>query len=1102
MDATRFITRWTASGERANKAGFLGDLCDVLGVPRPDPKCGDRARDRYCYAADAVMTRAAGAPTIGKMDLYKADAFVLAARQAGDAGSAVLGTAPRGTPKWAIAMNDAKGQALTYALTLDAPPPFLLVVDVGHCIDVYAAFGGSTDYRPFPDARTHRLYLPALAEHLPLLRAIWTDPHSLDPARRKAEVTREIAGHVADLAASLQKAGHAPETVARFLMRCLFTMFAEDVELLPHVVFTDALRDRWIAAPETFAGEVSALWQTMNTGGTMSGVGRVLRFDGGLFRDASALSLTSEQLRVLLAAARCGWADVEPAIFGTLLERALDERERHRLGAHYTPRAYVERLVGPTIEAPLRAEWDLARVEARQLVTVGEVEEAREVVGAFHNTLCNLRVLDPACGTGNFLYVALDTFKRLESEVLAMLADLGDTQAFGRRVVPSQFLGIEKKPWAKEIAELVLWMGYLSWNVRISGEGVRPKEPVLENYGHIEGRDAVLSWDEEAVDDTARVPVVRYVRPRAATWPDADFVVGNPPYIGAGRMREALGEGYVEALRAAHDVPESADLVMYWWDMAAHLARAGRIRRFGFITTKAITQTFNRRVVEAHLGAKAPLSIVYAVPNHPWPDGVEDAAVRVAMTVGMAGEHDGLLATVVDETGDEVTVSTRWGKLHANLQIGANVGSAQPLRANAWVASPGVKLHGAGFIVTQEEAVALGLGRVPGLDAVIVPYRNGRDLAARSRDVRVIDLHGRGIDAVRDAFPEVYRWVKARVKPERDQNNEAYRRDNWWLFGRTNTELRGALAGLPRYIATVETSKFRWFTFLDATIRPDNMLIAFGVDDAALLAVLSSRIHVVWALAAGGRLGVGNDPRYNKSTCFDAFPFPTLTDTQRAHLAALGERLDAHRKARQALHPDLTLTGMYNVLASLRAGTPLTDKERVVDDQGLVSILRELHGEVDVAVAAAYGWPETLPDEDLLVRLVALNTERVEAERRGVVYWVRPDYQRPLAGETPRSAGGGATGPHPGENDPSDAGPSETPKVKWPATLSDRIAAVRAQVLRAPGAVGLEDVASVFGKVSRKDVGAILESLAALGIVARFGTPAGPRWQATGRAVG
>lgn len=745
----------------------------------------------------------------------------------------------------------------------------------------------------------------------------------------------------------------------------------------------------------------------------------------------------------------------------------------------------------------------------------------------FHQRLRTLKVLDPACGSGNFLYVTLDLFKRLEVEVLRLLSDLGDRSlklgTSSDSVTPDQFLGIEVNPRAKAIAELVLWIGFLQWHFRTQGS-VLPSEPVLKNYGkNIECRDAVLAYDgreavldatgqpvtrwdgvslkkhpvtgEDVPDETKREPVYRYLNPRKAEWPDADYIVGNPPFIGNWRMRSALGEGYAETLRKTwSELPESCDFVMYWWEKAASLVRAGKVRRFGLITTNSISQSFGRKVTQRHLEAKDPLSLLFAIPDHPWSDTQDGADVRIAMTVSAAGQLEGRLLKVVDEQVgqegvSEVTLMERVGIINADLKVGPNIPGTMPLQAMNRLCSPGVKLHGAGFIVTDEEARQLGLGHIEGLDAYVPRYRNGRDLAAYSRNVRVIDLDGLKIDEVKTRFPEVYQWILHRVKPERDLNNEAYRRENWWLFGRRNTELRSALRGLPRFMSTPETAKHRYFVFLEADIRPDNMLVNIAHSDAFILGVLSSRIHVTWALAAGGRLGIGNDPRYNKGVCFDKYPFPAPTLEQQARIRELGEALDAHRKRQQALHPDLTLTGMYNVLETLRSGQPLDAKEKVIHEKGLVSLLKQLHDDLDGAVFAAYGWPVDLTDEQILERLVALNAERIEEERQGQIRWLRPEFQNPGGQrEATQTLFPGV------ETETAEA--VEVATLPWPKKLPEQVAAVRDRVLKASTAWDLEQVASAFKGARRKEVADVLDSMATLGMLVRYEIEGKSRWKA------
>lgn len=1164
-----FIERWqgVTATELATAQSFVMGLCELLDVPRPHAT----AEQSYMFERPVTFTHGDGSSSPGRIDCYRRGHFVLEAKKL---------KAGRHTKGFDDGLLRARTQGESYARALPAAegrPPFVLVVDVGTVLEVYAEFSRSGGtYTPFPDPRSHRIALADLAqpEVRERLRLIWTDPDALDPARISAKVTREVSQQLAMLARSLEQAGHASHDVAAYLCRCLFSMFAEDVELLPAGSFQGLLIQHR-ADPRTLRMMLGILWSSMDSGGFTAALAKeVLKFNGKLFKgaaaDAYSLLLTPEQIDCLIQAARANWREVEPAIFGTLLERALDTTERHALGAHYTPRAYVERLVLPTVIEPLRAEWANAQAAALTLAhEAAELEahppqvktkkdflaldrhnaavrakwaEAREQVRTFLHRLCTLRVLDPACGSANFLYVTLEHLKRLEGEVLNQLDALGDTQDaldLGRETVTvQQLLGIELNRRAAALAELVLWIGFLQWHIRSRGRA-SVAEPVVHDYGNIECRDAVLAYDrEEPVTDAAGRPVTRwngtttkphpvtgqpvpdeaaqvvqwrYVNPRPAEWPRADFIVGNPPFIGAGAMRGTLGVGYAEALRSAWpEVPESADFVMYWWHHAAETVRLGRAERFGFITTNSLRQTFNRRVVQRALDAGQ--SLAFAIPDHPWVDSANGAAVRIAMTVltpQSGGGGVGRLQTVAHEQGASdgevaVTLVQRQGLLHADLRIGANVAAAAALRANAGISSPGVKLHGAGFIVTRQEAGQLGLGRVAGLEGHLREYRNGKDLTATPRDVLVIDLFGLNIDAVLERFPAVFQWVLERVKPERDAkassaDGAGYAR-LWWLHGKPRQEMRKQLTGLPRYIATVETSKHRHFQFLDPRVLPDNMLIAIASDDALHLGVLSSSVHVQWALAAGGRLGVGNDPRYNKSRCFEPFPFPSddtgLTPALADRIRALAEAIDTHRKARQAAHAEVTLTGLYNVLEKLRSAEALTAKDKLMHEQGLVGVLKSLHDELDAAVLQAYGWADLrLPadTETLLERLVALNARRAAEEAAGTVRWLRPEFQQ----------GQGAQAALPGDEAAADgsteaeAAPGPAPKPRaarpWPAGLTEQIKAVADVLGEARRALALDEVAAHFsGRGRWRDrLPTLLDTLVALG---RLRQDAAGRW--------
>jgi hypothetical protein len=537
VNATDFIDRWSDSGasERANYQLFLSELCDVLGVDRPDPAAADTRTNAYVFER-RVHYRSDQAGEHGFIDLYKQGGFVLEAKQGSDDPTPTeaerlgvhepdrrYGTARRGRRAWERAMTKAKNQAFRYARALpddEGWPPFLIVVDVGHCIDLYADFARQgKNYVPFPDQQRYRIALddlrdPAVRE---TLRQMWTDPLALDPTRVSTTVTRALAENLATVAASLEAEDHAPDAVAGFLMRCLFTMFAEDVGLLPERSFTELL-ERCRGTLDAFPKALENLWAVMDTGGYEPSLMVDLdRFNGRLFREHAALPVSEAQLELLIKAAEADWADVEPAIFGTLLERALDPRERHKLGAHFTPRAYVERLVIPTVIEPLREEWDAAQAAATKREEDGDEAAAREEIVQFHRRLCEVRVLDPACGSGNFLYVTLEHLKRLEAEVLDVLQTYAGQQTLdmtgGYRVSPEQLLGLEINPRAAAIADVVLWIGYLQWHFRTHGDADRLDPPILQDTDNIRHRDAVLAFDEKVhrTDDDG-TPVTRWDR--------------------------------------------------------------------------------------------------------------------------------------------------------------------------------------------------------------------------------------------------------------------------------------------------------------------------------------------------------------------------------------------------------------------------------------------------------------------------------------------------------------------------------------------------------------------------------------------------------------
>ena len=1127
--AQAFIQKWNGSAgdERANMVSFLREFCEALDLETPGPKDGS---PDYCFEKDIRLTHGDGSTTTGFMDLYRAGSFVLEAKQGGRPGSPNA----RGTRTHDRYMERAFGQAARYARELPKRPPFLITCDIGHGFEVWEGFSG--DYGGFARRRTIPLTALAKEENQILFKTIWNDPLSLDPARRRARVTREVAENLGVLAKALETRFGNGEAIARFLMRCVFTFFAEDTGLLPAKSFQKAL-EGWRKDPKPFVKSLENLWDSMNTGGTW-GEWSILRFNGGLFSEHLALDLSTREIELLYQAARYDWAEVDPSIFGTLLESALDSSERHRLGAHYTPRAFVERLLKPALEDPLRADWDLAQLEAlshlSETPTPGEKAEARAVLHRFQHDLSQVTVLDPACGSGNFLAAAYDALKRIEGEVQRRLLDLGETaKALALEsvvVTPKQFHGIEVKPWAAAIADMVLWIGHLQWHRRLH-PGHAPLQPILEAYGNIECRDAVLTWKgtkatsrtrwdgfttkthpatgKQVPDEAAQVPIEELVKPKPAKWPKADFIIGNPPFLGNKRMREALGDGYVEALRASYpDVPDSVDFVLYWWHRAAEAVRKGEARRFGLITTNSLTQAFNRRVIAHATEGKSPLKLIFAIPDHPWHD--EGAAVRIAMTVGSSSADPAAstLGRVVNEGAgltpemEAEAVRVEFGfveRLNDDLSSGVNLASALPLKANQGMSYQGCKLVGAGFQIDAARRAAF-ISQDKEAEPRLPRYWTGGELVQLPSQKFVVDLSGLDQQEARKRHPALFQYLFDHVKPERDQNNDKQRRENWWLFGRSNGGMRAGLNGLRHYIVTPETSKYRVFTLLDWPQElTDGSVYSIACDDLFVFGVLSGRIHVTWALAAGALLGP--TPRYFKLRCFDPFPFPETTEAQKTPIRDLSIALESHRKAAQGR--GVTITAMYNLLAKLRAGEALNEKEQALHAQAQTSILRQFHDELDLAVADAYGWPVDLSDEAILEKLVALNHERAAEEARGLVRWLRPDYQAKPAtaeSETPRLVD---EVPEPVTPALAAKGPDLKPGP-WPTERRLQFQALRDILLTSARLWSLEELAACFKSRGRyrESIQAHLGVLEDLGLVVCLVTPAGTTWHGPTAAVG
>ena len=626
LSAAGFAAKWrdNARRERPSSQEHFIDLCQMLGVQTPNE--ADPTGEWYSFEAGAARTSTGGT---GAADVWKRGVFGWEYKGA----HADLGAAYR--------------QLLDYREALDRPP--LLVVSDMDVIEVHTDFTNTK-------TTVHRVTLEALeaggertAEALRVLRAVMSEPEALRPRQTPDEVTQLAAARFADIARSMQERGHEPEAVAHFLNRVLFCLFAEDVGLLPPRLMTDLIASRR-DDPAAFTAGISELFRLMADpeAGRFFGTQRIEWFDGGLFDDAAALAFTRDELRGVGEASDLDWSQVEPAILGTLFERGLDPAKRGQLGAHYTDREKILLVVEPVVLTPLRREFaamqehvdELAGGQEPSSLTLGRFprrgrgeaprrrarralqaweRDAEDAWRAFLERLRAVRVLDPACGSGNFLYVTLRLLKEMEQEAIGWGADRLGIPRELPQVDPHNVLGIEINPYAKELAGVSIWIGHIQWMLD-HGYGF-PRDPVLQPLDNIELRDAILARDAEG----APVP---------ATWPEAEFVVGNPPFLGNKRLRTQLGHEYVDDLFQAWDgsVARDSDLVCYWHEEARRQITMSATKRAGLLATNSIRGRWNRRTLER---IKESGNIFMAWSDEPWT--VEGAAVRVSIV----GQDDG-----------------------------------------------------------------------------------------------------------------------------------------------------------------------------------------------------------------------------------------------------------------------------------------------------------------------------------------------------------------------------------------------------------------------------------------------------------------------------
>ncbi len=964
MTPQEFISNWKQvelSERSACQSHFL-DLCELLNQPKPAR--ADPAGTWYTF--ERGVDKSDGGK--GWADVWMQGKF---------------GWEYKGKHK---DLKAAYRQLSNYREALENPP--LLVVCDLNKFEIHTNFTGTIK-------QVHAFDLDGLDDpkNLQTLRNVFTNPDALKPGKTPEGITQEIAERFATLSDGIQSRGVPPLEAAHFLMKLMFCMFAEKIELLPKDLFTKTITNAH-NEPARLSSLLKALFEAMETGGNF-GPEIIDWFNGGLFADHRVIDLTTPEIKELVSVAHADWSNVEPTIFGTLFERTLDPDKRSQIGAHFTSSVDIETLVKPVMMEPLRREWAEVKAKAEALYAKikggagkgtgrkrsdsKERKDFDKCLQDFAERLAHVEVLDPACGSGNFLYVAINLLLELEKEVLTYAADHGLPLFPGVR--PTQLHGLEINTYAAELAQVVIWIGFLQW-MHFNGY-VAPRDPVLQNVNSIVQKDSIIDLSDPE-------------NPKEPVWPDAEFIVGNPPFLGGSRILEELGRDYQQGVWKVYDarVPGGADLCCYWFEKARHQIETKKASRAGLLATQAIRGGTNREVLTR---IKNTGDIFFAVSDLDW---VLDGAL---VHVSMVGFDRNLEET---KTLDGKTVA----HIHANLTAGANTTTAARLRGNAKISFIGPKKAGSfniPFTLAESWLHLPNPNGKPNSD-VLVPWINGTSLVSRLPEQWIIDSGEMSLDEF-CLYEAPYGHALKVVKPDRDSNKERRTRENWWRFKRSAPELRILSAKLPRFLATVRHAKHRIFAWLDTSIVCDDGIFVFTNPTDWFFGLMHSRIHETWARAQGTQVRERESGfRYTPTTCFETFPFPEPTNAQRDVVATIAKELDTLRNnslnppewtktetlefpgsadgpwKRYVHEPDARGIGTvrYPRLVAKDDASAAKLKKRTLTNlyNEMPTWLKKAHAKLDEIVFAAYGWPVTLSDDELLAKLLALNLERSQGQ--------------------------------------------------------------------------------------------------------------------------
>lgn len=947
LSVAEFVNRWKINSQSENaiaQSQFI-DLCDMLG--QPHPAASDSAGERYAFEK-AVNCVDGGK---GFADVWMRDHFAWEYK---------------GKHK---DLKKAYLQLNRYREDL-GNPPLLVVCDLEN-FEVHTNWTSTTKriYSfDLDDLNRNQVTAACPLPPLDVLRALFGDTSVLRPEFTDARVTQEAARQFSRLAERLEleerNLGASREQVAHFLMRLLFCLFADSIGLLPDRVFRKLLQSDDRFNPKRFLRKLTLLFEAMSEPDGIFGEHTVKYFNGGLFDTASIIQLDKGDLGILYEVSKSyDWSHVAPAIFGTLFERSLDPARRSLIGAHYTSEEDIRLLIEPVLMRPLEEKWAAVRVQILAELEAERAEEgahtarqarlrtdrkSQQLLGTWVEELTSIRVLDPACGSGNFLYVALRRMSDLWLEARKFAAEQGISLVVPNIVSPRQLYGIETEFYAHELASIVVWIGFLQW--RHEHGVIEDREPILQKLDNIQHADAILRFDAED-------------SPSEPEWPVANYIIGNPPFLGGGFLRGKLGNAYVDSLYRIYEgrIAPQSDLVTYWFEKARASIEINPQLRVGLLATQGIRGGVNRQVLERIKGSG---DIFMAWSDRDW---MLDGAM---LHISMVGFDNGAEQS---RTLDGKNVAS----INADLTDMVDVTSALALSENANICLRANE-KGGPFDIDKSLANRLLSAPVnvngrPNSD-VLLPWVNASDIVGRARGMWIIDFKKMTIqEAAQYEMP--FEYLRRQIELERqaaDAEGKSFSpRKNWWQHRRSGSEMRRAVAPLRRYIATIATGKHRPFVWLDHSVLPDHQLYIFAREDDYFLGILHSRAHEVWTRAQGSQTRDAKSGfRYTPNSTFETFPLPwppgtepSEEDDARVRAVADAAR-DLVRLRDNWLRPPNTSED------ELRTRT-LTNLYNDCPDW-----LSNIHRILDEAVFAAYGWPADLPNQKILARLLAQNHER------------------------------------------------------------------------------------------------------------------------------